>query len=99
MQFEPQRFLERTYSPFEYLPFGGGHRHSLGAAFAIFETDVMLGTLLKHFDIERLEIRPMAAKRRSVTMERPFEGLLGPSSFVWLSGRLLEGVQFFLSTQ
>ena len=26
-QFKPERFLERQFSPYEYLPFGGGVRH------------------------------------------------------------------------
>lgn len=25
-QFKPERFLERQFSPYEYLPFGGGAR-------------------------------------------------------------------------
>ncbi|MFN6127676.1 MAG: cytochrome P450 [Planctomycetota bacterium] len=35
--FRPERFLERNYSPFEYLPFSGGHRRCIGAAFAAYE--------------------------------------------------------------
>ena len=29
-EWRPERFLTRSYSPFEYLPFGGGHRRCLG---------------------------------------------------------------------
>lgn len=29
----PERFLNRRFSPFEYTPFGGGHRRCTGAAF------------------------------------------------------------------
>ncbi len=36
-QFKPERFLERQFSPYEYLPFGGGNRRCIGAAFALFE--------------------------------------------------------------
>lgn len=47
--FRPERFLERKFSPFEFLPFGGGHRRCLGAAFAGYEMRIVLGSMLaKH---------------------------------------------------
>ncbi|MDP3275111.1 MAG: cytochrome P450, partial [Deltaproteobacteria bacterium] len=45
-QFRPQRFIDKSYSPFEYAPFGGGARRCIGAAFAGYELRVVLGTLL-----------------------------------------------------
>ncbi len=45
-RFWPDRFLARKYSPFEYAPFGGGHRRCLGAAFAAYELRIVLGTLI-----------------------------------------------------
>jgi cytochrome P450 len=45
--FRPQRFLERTFAPHEFMPFGAGHRKCLGAAFAMFEMKIVLGTLLQ----------------------------------------------------
>jgi cytochrome P450 family 110 len=30
MRFRPERFLERKYTPYEFLPFGGGARRCLG---------------------------------------------------------------------
>ena len=44
--FRPERFLERKFAPHEYLPFGGGARRCIGAAFALYEMKVVLGTLL-----------------------------------------------------
>ncbi len=46
-RFRPERFLEREYGPFEYLPFGGGARRCLGAAFALYEMKLILATVLK----------------------------------------------------
>jgi cytochrome P450 family 110 len=46
--FRPERFLERKFAPHEYLPFGGGARRCIGAAFALYEMKVVLGTLLAH---------------------------------------------------
>jgi len=39
--FKPERFLERQFSPYEYLPFGGGSRRCIGMAFAQFEMKVV----------------------------------------------------------
>ena len=36
-RFRPERFLERQYSPYEYLPFGAGPRRCIGMTFAQFE--------------------------------------------------------------
>lgn len=45
-RFRPERFLERSFSPFEYAPFGGGGRRCIGAAFAQMEAKVVLATWL-----------------------------------------------------
>lgn len=70
--FRPERFLERSFSPFQYMPFGGGHRRCIGAAFATYEMAVVLGVLLRRYDFQLLDTRPVVTTRRSVTM--------GPSS-------------------
>ncbi len=44
--FSPERFLARKFGPAEFLPFGGGNRRCVGAAFASFELQIALGTLL-----------------------------------------------------
>ncbi|HEU4405586.1 MAG TPA: cytochrome P450 [Polyangiaceae bacterium] len=43
-RFRPQRFLDRSYAPHEFAPFGGGVRRCLGAAFGLYEMKVVLGT-------------------------------------------------------
>ena len=45
----PGRFLERHYSPFEFLPFGGGIRRCIGMAFAQFEMKLVLSSILARF--------------------------------------------------
>jgi len=47
-RFEPERFVDKKYSPFEYYPWGGGARRCLGAAFAAYELQISLATLLLH---------------------------------------------------
>ncbi|MFF0541398.1 cytochrome P450 [Nocardia thailandica] len=44
--FDPDRFATRRFSPFEYAPFGGGHRRCVGAALADYELRIVLATLL-----------------------------------------------------
>jgi cytochrome P450 len=66
--FRPERFLDKHPSPFEFLPFGGGHRRCLGAAFSDFEMRVVLGTLIADLDLALDDDRPEPAVRRNVTM-------------------------------
>ncbi|MBL9175650.1 MAG: cytochrome P450 [Verrucomicrobiales bacterium] len=73
-RFRPERFLERTYSPTEYLPFGGGHRRCIGAAFASYEMTMVLGTLLRRYVFELVDSEPVVPKRKNVT--------IGPSTGV-----------------
>jgi cytochrome P450 family 110 len=70
--FRPERFIEQSFSPFQYMPFGGGHRRCIGAAFASYEMAMVLGVFLRRYDFKLLDPRPVVPKRRSVTM--------GPSS-------------------
>jgi cytochrome P450 len=70
--FRPERFIEQSFSPFQYMPFGGGHRRCIGAAFASYEMAMVLGVFVRRYDFQLLDSRPVVPKRRSVTM--------GPSS-------------------
>lgn len=50
-RFDPQRFLDDKPSTFSWVPFGGGTRRCVGAAFANMEMDVVLRTVLRHVTI------------------------------------------------
>ncbi len=67
-KFKPERFLERQFSPYQYLPFGGGSRRCLGMALANFEMRLVLATLLSHFEMELAENQPVKPQRRGVTL-------------------------------
>jgi cytochrome P450 family 110 len=58
MQFKPERFLDRTYSPFEFLPFGGGARRCLGAAMASYEMKLVLGTWIRNHRFRLASLKP-----------------------------------------
>lgn len=67
-QFRPERFLERKFSPYEYIPFGGGNRRCIGSAFAEFELRIALAILLTEADLDLLDDRVLKPQRRSLTM-------------------------------
>src|SRR5262249_40371902 len=48
-EFRPERFVDRSYTPFEDLPFGGGPSRCPGAAFGKAQMKAILGALLERF--------------------------------------------------
>jgi cytochrome P450 len=67
-RFRPQRFLAQRPSPFEYLPFGGGVRRCLGAAFSDYETKIFLATLLRRTRLSLTRSGHEPRVRRNITM-------------------------------
>ena len=65
--FRPERFLERKYTPFEYLPFGGGGRRCVGAAFALYEMKIILGSILAQHHLVLAENQPVTPVTRTFT--------------------------------
>lgn len=63
-RFLPERFLDKRVSPFEFAPFGGGHRRCIGAAFAASELAIAIGTILTTLELE------MPARDRSAAPPR-----------------------------
>lgn len=66
--FRPERFLERRFTPFEFFPFGGGHRRCIGAAFATYELKIVLATFLRHAHLELAEPDAVKPARRNVVI-------------------------------
>ncbi|HBW56384.1 MAG TPA: cytochrome P450 [Oscillatoriales bacterium UBA8482] len=67
-QFKPERFLERKFSPYEFLPFGGGSRLCIGMALAQYEMKLVLATILLNYQLNLLEKQSVKAVRRGVTL-------------------------------
>lgn len=67
-QFRPDRFLERQYSAFEFMPFGAGARRCVGAALAMYELKIVLGTLLSEFNLALASDCPVQPERRGITL-------------------------------
>jgi cytochrome P450 len=64
----PERFLQRSFTPFEYLPFGGGARRCLGAAFATYELKIALAQILRHHPLRLLDTGPSRPQLRHTTV-------------------------------
>ncbi len=71
--FRPERFLDGSTETFSWIPFGGGTRRCIGAAFAELEMRVALRTILSQCDLRPGSERPERPVRRNVTMS-PREG-------------------------
>jgi cytochrome P450 len=67
-RFDPNRFIGTKHPPYEYLPFGGGHRRCLGAAFAGYQLQVVLGVLLRDYQVQLQESTPPPPVRSNVTI-------------------------------
>ncbi len=80
--FRPERFLEGEAETYSWIPFGGGTRRCIGAAFAQFEMRVALETILRSCELRPGSERPERAVRRNVTLS-PAGGTLAV-----LEGRL-----------
>jgi cytochrome P450 family 110 len=66
--FKPERFLERQFSPYEYLPFGGGSRRCIGMALAQLELKLVLVEMLAHCQLELTSKAPAIPARRGITL-------------------------------
>lgn len=51
-EYRPERFLEERPSNYAYIPFGGGVRRCIGAAFARMEFMAVMTELLTRFDVQ-----------------------------------------------
>jgi cytochrome P450 len=65
--FRPERFLDKPPSTYTWIPYGGGVRRCLGAAFAEMEMRVALGAILRRFDLRPGSRRAEHVARRNVT--------------------------------
>jgi cytochrome P450 family 135 len=66
-QFRPERFLGHAPAPYTWIPFGGGVRRCIGAAFAQFEMRVIIRTILERAQLRTASNRPERSKLRNVT--------------------------------
>jgi cytochrome P450 len=65
-KFNPERFLERQFSPYEFIPFGGGSRRCIGLAFAQFEMKLILAKVLKTWSMKLVDTHEVKPQRRGL---------------------------------
>lgn len=66
-RFKPERWLGVTPDPTTWLPFGGGIRRCVGAAFALYEMKIVMGTMLATRDFELAQPKDARVRRRAIT--------------------------------
>jgi cytochrome P450 len=66
-RFLPERFIDNPPGTYTWIPFGGGVRRCLGAAFAQFEMAVVLRELVKRHEIRPTNPRSERPFRRAIT--------------------------------
>lgn len=67
-KFKPERFLDKQFSPFEFIPFGAGDRRCIGAALAQFEIKLILATILSETELALADDKPVKMKRRGLLL-------------------------------
>jgi cytochrome P450 len=70
-RFIPERFLTKSYSNYEYLPFGGGNRRCIGSALALLEMKLVTATILSRLQLKLTSKRQMLPVRRGLTLAPP----------------------------
>jgi cytochrome P450 len=67
-EFRPERFLDGQPAPYTWIPFGGGVRRCLGAAFAQLEICTVLQTVVARAALRAPDPRPERTRLRNVTL-------------------------------
>jgi len=67
-RFKPERFLDGEGSTYTWIPFGGGRRRCLGAAFASFEMRVALRTILRRTTLRADRARDERVRNHHITL-------------------------------
>jgi cytochrome P450 family 135 len=67
-EFRPERFIgDDAPDTYTWIPFGGGTRRCLGAAFAQFEMRVVIERVLARTRLEPVGTKPEAVSQRGIT--------------------------------
>ena len=66
--FDPTRFLGDRQPPYTWLPFGGGTRRCIGAAFAQLEIKIVLQEIFSRYELAPTRKRPERQQVRAVTL-------------------------------
>jgi cytochrome P450 len=76
--FRPERFLNGAPEPYAFIPFGGGTRRCLGAAFATLEMREVLRAVAARFELRPDRPEGERMRRRSITLTPARGGYVVP---------------------
>jgi cytochrome P450 family 135 len=68
LEFRPERFLDSPPETYGWVPFGGGVRRCLGAAFAMYEMRIVLRMVVERTRPTASDIEPMRYFRRAIVL-------------------------------
>ncbi|MCG6135216.1 MAG: cytochrome P450 [Nostoc sp. LLA-1] len=66
-EFRPERFLERQFSLYEFMPFGGVRR-CIGEALAMYEMKLVFAKILSNYQLELADRQPERPERQALTI-------------------------------
>ena len=69
--FRPERFLERKFEKYEFLPYGGGVRSCVGEMLAKYEFTIAVATILERWRIQTTDAPPMRPVRHGTLLAPP----------------------------
>jgi cytochrome P450 len=67
-EFRPERFLDCKPDSYVWIPFGGGVRRCIGAAFAEYEMRIVLRAILERAELSVPDPKPEKVKVRNITL-------------------------------
>jgi cytochrome P450 len=74
-EFRPERFLEGRADKYAWIPFGGGVRRCIGAAFAEYEMRIVLREIVERAELSAPDPEPEKVRIRNITLS-PGKGTL-----------------------
>jgi cytochrome P450 len=67
-EFRPERFIEEKADNYAWIPFGGGVRRCIGAAFAEYEMRIVLREFVERAELSAPDPKPERVKVRNITL-------------------------------
>jgi cytochrome P450 len=67
-EFRPERFLDGKADNYAWIPFGGGIRRCIGAAFAEYEMRTILREFVERAELRAVDPKPERVKVRNITL-------------------------------
>ncbi|HEX6153076.1 MAG TPA: cytochrome P450, partial [Solirubrobacterales bacterium] len=67
-EFRPERFIEGKADTYAWIPFGGGVRRCVGAAFAEYEMQTILREFVERTELRAVDPKPERVRVRNITL-------------------------------